>query len=255
MFSKLFGSKRNTATESSKAPANANWSFLKTDIHSHMIPGIDDGAPTMEESLEMIREFRNLGYENIITTPHIKYDHYPNTAAIIKHGLKELQQAVYDSGIRMNIRAAAEYYLDDHFMELLERKELLPIHKNEVLIEFSFSSAPVMLPETIFRIQTQGYKPIIAHPERYTFYHQNQDIFQELKDRGCLLQLNATSLTGYYGKGSKDVAERLLKQGLYDYCGSDMHNMRHCENMRQIMTSKAFSLLYNYPFKNAAIVL
>jgi protein-tyrosine phosphatase len=254
MLSRLFGSRKKEETTNTYATAQSgNWSFLKTDMHSHLIPGIDDGSPTIEDSIAMIRQLQRMGFESIVTTPHIKFDFYPNNPAIIQNGLKELQQAMNEQGLHVPIRAAAEYYMDDHFMQLLDAGTLMPIQDNEVLVEFSFVFEPIMLHETLFKIQTKGLKPIIAHPERYNYYHLKPDMYQSLKDRGCMLQLNTIALTGYYGKGVKDTAVKLLKEGLYDYCGTDMHHMRHAETMEKLMQSKNFELVQNYPFRNAAI--
>lgn len=252
MFSKLFGSKPKDKL-APPIPSNADWSFLKTDMHSHMIPGIDDGAPTVEDSIAMIREFQALGFQNIVTTPHIKSDYYPNDSTIIMNGLNDLRRALTANNINFTVRAAAEYYVDDRFMEMMEAGPLLTINNNEVLIEFSFVFEPMRLKDILFKIQTKGYKPIIAHPERYNFYHQKPGIYRELKDRGCLLQLNAIALTGYYGRAVKEVAERLLKEKLYDYCGSDMHHLRHAESMQKLKLSKSFAQLYHYPFLNSKI--
>lgn len=250
MFSKLFGSRKKESAHASSVPAGSNWSFLKTDMHSHLIPGIDDGAPTAEDSIGMIRQLMEMGYTQIITTPHIKSDIYPNDPYIIGNGLGELKQALKAAGINIPIHAAAEYYLDERFMEMLEDGSLLTLHEQEVLIEFSFAYEPMKLHETLFRVQTKGYRPVIAHPERYGYLHNKPQAYRDMKDRGCLLQLNVLSVTGYYGKPVKDTADFLLKEGLYDYCGSDMHHPRHAESMRQMMESPVFGTLYHYPFMN-----
>jgi len=252
MFSKLFGSKNKTEKRETTSEG-ANWSFLQTDMHSHLIPGIDDGAQTIDDSISLISEFQLLGYKSIVTTPHIKSDYYPNDGAIINNGLNELRQALSERNVHFPIKAAAEYYVDERFVEMLENTPLLTVNNNEVLIEFSFMFEPMRLTDIIFKLQTKGYKPIIAHPERYNYYHQKTQAFRELKDRGCLLQLNALALSGYYGKPVKDVAEKLLHDGLYDYCGTDMHHVRHADAMKKLAQSKAFSLLYNYPFRNKNI--
>ncbi|MBS1774719.1 MAG: histidinol phosphatase [Bacteroidetes bacterium] len=251
MFSKWFGSKKEAARDS----INANCSFLQTDMHSHLIPGIDDGAQTIEDSLELIKEFQKLGYTGIVTTPHIKSDYYPNDSAIINNGLQELRQALHQANIQFPVRAAAEYYVDERFIELLDSSSLLTVYNNEVLIEFSFSFEPMHIADILFRMQTKGYTPIIAHPERYVYYHQKFQVYREFKDRGCLLQLNALSITGYYGRSIKEVAEKLLLEKLYDYCGTDMHHLRHAEGLRNLAGSKAFAALREYPFRNRNIRL
>jgi tyrosine-protein phosphatase YwqE len=253
MFSKLFGRKKNDVEGDLSTAVYADFSFLKTDIHSHLIPGIDDGAQTIEDSLTLINEFRSLGYLGIVTTPHIKSDYFPNTPEINNGGLKRLHDALSERSINFSVRAAAEYYVDERFIEMLESGPLLTIRNNELLIEFSFMFEPMNLHDILFKIQTKGYKPIIAHPERYNYYHQKPQVLRELRERGCLLQLNTIALTGYYGKGVKDLAERLLQDGLYDYCGSDMHHLRHAEALRKITQTKSFATLSNYPFLNKNI--
>lgn len=254
MFSKLFGSKKSNTPSRAALGDDVNWSFLKTDMHSHLIPGIDDGAQTIEDSVALVREFQNLGYESIVTTPHIKSDYYPNDPAIINNGLNELRQALNEQNIHIPIKAAAEYYVDERFVEMLESGPLMTINDNEVLIEFSFVFEPMRINEILFQMQTKGYKPVIAHPERYNYYHIKPNAFRELKDRGCLLQLNAISLTGYYGRTVREISENLLDDKLYDYCGSDIHHLRHAETMRKLIRSRRFAQMYHYPFLNSRMV-
>ncbi len=256
MFSKLFGSSREKKDKHHRSHDPSlveDFSFLATDMHSHLIPGVDDGAPTVEDSITLILEFQRMGYRSLVTTPHIKSDIYPNNFVTIHKGLKEVQTELSNRGIQMPLNAAAEYYVDDRFMEMLEMGDLLTFNKNELLIEFSFVFEPVRLPETLFTIQTKGYKPVIAHPERYNFFHSKPQMYRMLKERGCLLQLNMIALTGYYGRPVKEIAERLLKEGLYDYCGSDMHHLRHAEAMEKLRQSRIFPTLQRYPFLNSKI--
>jgi len=255
MFSRLFGSKKKDAAPEALAPEAADWSFLGTDMHSHLIPGIDDGAAATTDSLAMITRLKEMGYRQLITTPHIKSDHYRNNPKIILAGQKELVENLKANSLDMPLKAAAEYYVDDVFMEMLEEGQLLTLQKNELLIEFSFMFEPMNLPSTLFKIQTKGYKPVIAHPERYLYYHQRPEIYREFRDRGCLLQLNALSLFGYYGRREKDMAEKLMAEGLYDYCGTDMHHIRHAELLHMSGAQKAYQVLRTYPFRNNTIVL
>jgi protein-tyrosine phosphatase len=254
MFS-LFNKKKEKNTDSlpQQHSNSSDWSFLNTDIHSHFIPGIDDGAQTIEDSLNMIRAMKDMGFKSLVTTPHIKFDHYPNTTETIQNGLAQLHRALIENHIDMPIRAAAEYYIDDHFMQLLDSEPLLTIQKNEVLVELSFMFEPMNFYNTLFKIQTKGYKPILAHPERYTFYHDKKEVYEEIRDRGVMLQLNTIALTGYYGKPVKDIAEYLLEKKLYDYCGSDMHHMRHADQLKKVLDSRVLHTLQRYPFKNAAL--
>ena len=254
MFSWFLKKKeKNTDSRQHSIDSGGDWSFLNTDIHSHLVPGIDDGAQTIEDSLTMIRALKDMGFKSLVTTPHIKFDHYPNTSETIQNGLAQLHRALRENHIDMPIRAAAEYYIDDHFMQLLDSEPLLTIQKNEVLVELSFMFEPMNFYNTLFKIQTKGYKPILAHPERYTFYHEKKEVYEQIKDRGVMLQLNTIALTGYYGKAVKDIAEYLLEKKLYDYCGSDMHHMRHAEQLRKVLDAKVFHALQRYPFKNAKL--
>jgi protein-tyrosine phosphatase len=253
MFSRIFGlGKKNkeTAPGHTSGSATPDWSFLGTDIHSHLVPGIDDGAQTVEDSIELIQRLIGSGFKSIVTTPHIKSDHFPNSVHTITEGLKQLHAALLDAGIDIPVKAAAEYYIDEHFMELLEKKELLTIRNNEVLVEMSFMFEPMNLHNILFEIQTSGYRPIMAHPERYGFYHNNYDAFRDLKNKGCLLQLNTISLSGYYGKQVKLVAERLLSDRLYDYCGTDMHHIKHADALDKVFHSDIYKELRDYPFLN-----
>lgn len=254
MLSKLFGFKKEKQEVGSNGEATVkDWSFLGTDMHSHLVPGIDDGAQTVEDSIVLVEKLRDMGYKSLVTTPHIKSDHFPNSKVTIEHGLHTLRQALAEKKIDVPIRAAAEYYIDDHFMDLLEQKELLPITDNQVLVEISFLIEPVRFHDILFQVQMAGYRPILAHPERYSFYHGKADAYQELKNRGCLLQLNTLALTGYYGKIVKQAAEKSLKEGLYSYCGTDTHHIRHVEVLSNMLSSDIFNVLQKYPFLNSKL--
>lgn len=258
MFSRLFGSKKKQETITQAydgSPLIDNFSFLGTDMHSHFVPGIDDGAQTVEDSIALIQRMQQMGYSQIVTTPHIKVDHYPNTPFTINTALDELKQEMAARGINMPIRAAAEYYLDDYFVQLLNSDEpLLTVWGNEVLVEISFMFEPLQLSEVLFSLQAKGYTPIMAHPERYLYYHQDFDKYEELKNRGCYLQLNINSLTGYYGKPVKQVAEKLLDLGWYDYCGSDMHHIKHADVLQSIADrEEMIAKLQSKPFRNKMI--
>jgi protein-tyrosine phosphatase len=242
--------KENKAADTLKT----DFSFLGTDMHSHFIPGIDDGAQTIEDSLNLVRFMQEIGYRSIVTTPHIKFDHFPNTSQIINNGLEAVRQALHENGIHMPVRAAAEYYIDDHFMHLLDTEPLLTVGNNEVLVELSFMFEPLRLNEIFFKMQAAGYRPILAHPERYAYYHGDKEVFRDIADRGVKLQLNALAISGYYGRTIKDCAEWLLENRLYTYCGTDMHHMQHAANLQKLAESRAFAQLQQYPFQNAQLL-
>jgi protein-tyrosine phosphatase len=256
MFSKLFGRKKEDQNSAIHLPpGKRDWSFLGADMHSHFIPGIDDGAKTIQDSVTLLRAMKDMGYNTIITTPHVMIDYYPNTKETIQNGLEKIKAALKEINLSINIKAAAEYYIDEYFMKLIETEPLLTIYKNEVLVEFSMLYEPPMLFDVIFKLQSAGYRPIIAHPERYLFFHRNFNKYREFKDRGCLLQLNMLSISGYYGRNIKAIADGLLSKGLYDYCGSDMHNEKHASVLKSITTTKEYLTFVNYPFLNSRLCI
>jgi len=212
---------------SSKANTPTDLSVLKCDVHSHFIPGIDDGAKTMEDSVALIREFHNLGYKKIITTPHILADGYPNTPEIILGGLEKVRVALKTEGIPIQIDAAAEYYIDFDFGRKVEQEKLLTFGKNYLLFEVSYVNPPDNLENIIFKLITGGYKPVLAHPERYPFWSRNFEKFEQLKEKGVLLQLNINSLTGYYSHETRKTAEQLIERNMIDFLGSDCHHSGH----------------------------
>jgi len=223
---------------------------LKTDMHSHLIPAVDDGAPDISESLKLIRGMLDLGYEKLITTPHIMQDLYPNSPQSIGMGYFEITRSWAD----VPLLAAAEYYLDDHVTDLLARDEgMLTIKENMVLIEFSFVSPPMGMKEMIFELQMKGYQPILAHPERYTYFHRAFKDYQELKSAGCLFQANLLSFSGYYGSSIREAAEYLAHQGLVDLLGTDLHHERHLTNLRELSFTPPLRKLLEQPLLNSSL--
>lgn len=217
---------------------------VTTDMHSHILPGIDDGSPDIETSLKLVQGIYALGIRKTIATPHIISDLYRNTPATINAALSKLKAACAEAKIDIAINAAAEYMLDDHFLQLLRAPlPLLSIHKNLILTEQSFASATDNLHQIAFEMITSGYRPIMAHPERYHFYHQNYDAYSRLKDMGFLLQLNLLSVTGYYGKPVARAAKYLLANNLIDIVGSDMHHERHLEMLQDSKSLQIFNEL------------
>ncbi len=215
---------------SNPKPSRPDYSLLSTDMHSHLLPDIDDGSPTIEMSLELIRGMIALGYKKLITTPHIMWDMYKNKREAILQKLEELRMAVKAGGLTIEIHAAAEYFLDDYVAGLVKNNEpLLTISGNMVLVEFSMAHASMSLKDILFEMQMQGYQPVIAHPERYIYLEYSKDFYEELKDIGCLFQLNILSLSNYYGKSSQELAQYLIKKEYYDLVGTDLHHTRHLE--------------------------
>lgn len=230
------------------------FAFLGTDIHSHLIPGIDDGAKTLEDSIRYIEQLQKLGFRNIVTTPHIKWGHFQNTRETISWGLNQLNKALEAKGIDISVRAAAEYYIDDFFLQLLQEEPLLVIRDNQVLVELSFYAEPFRVFDIFFKIQTAGYQPVLAHPERYAYYHDRKDVFRKLKDMGVMLQLNLLAQIGHYGRQVQTVSNWLIEEHLYDYCGTDMHHENHLHQLQSLAGSKQLRLLQQYDFLNAKVM-
>ncbi|MBL7703042.1 MAG: histidinol phosphatase [Ferruginibacter sp.] len=217
---------------------------VTVDMHSHILPGIDDGSPDVETSVMLVKGLYDLGIRKCIATPHIIGDLYRNNDETIEAALSKLQKACDEAAIPMKLSAAAEYMLDDYFMELLQQqKPLRTLHKNILLTEIPYTAEPVNLQEIVFNIITSGYQPVLAHPERYFYFHQNYKGYKKLKELGFLLQVNLLSLTGYYGKEVARAARYLLDEGLVDLAGTDLHHSRHLNTFR---AQKHLALLCKY---------
>ncbi|MCC8034749.1 MAG: hypothetical protein LIO77_02305 [Rikenellaceae bacterium] len=213
-----------------------------TDLHCHILPGIDDGSPSMDDSLAMAEHMARAGIEEIYATPHIKSDIFPNDYNIISGVAADFSDRLTRHNIGIKINFAAEYFIDMFFIEKLEAGErLLTLKDNYILVESSMRREPMFLYDVLFRLQSKGYKPVMAHPERYIYYGKDPGPFRKMKKSGCLLQLNLFSLSGYYGKEAKAIAEMLLKNGLVDLVGSDAHRIDHAQKMSDGAVAKNIS--------------
>ncbi|WP_245546789.1 tyrosine-protein phosphatase [Pseudopedobacter saltans] len=206
-------------------------------MHSHILPGIDDGAKNIEESIVLIEKLKVLGYHKLIATPHVMGDYFRNTPEKIKKTLDLLREEVSKRNIKIDIEAAAEYYLDEFFEHNLQQNNVLTF-SNYLLFELSYINEPNNLEDIISEIREKGYFPVLAHPERYVYFHNSTDRYEEIKKFGCYFQLNTISLTGYYGKGIKKAAEKLVSLGLIDFLGSDAHHLKHLEALEKSLSLK-----------------
>lgn len=214
-------------------PLDLTW--LQVDMHSHLIPGIDDGSKSMDESLDLIQRLANFGLRKIITTPHIMSEYYRNTPEIIRLGLEDLQKAAKSSGIQIEIEAAAEYYMDEIFLEKVKSEEpLLTFGASFILVETGFINKPQMLLDIIFHLEMAGYKPILAHPERYQYLLTDKILQDELIERNLLFQVNLLSLTGFYSKQVKDFGETLIERNAVALLGTDCHNARYLDMLETL---------------------
>lgn len=218
-----------------------DFSFLSTDIHSHLLPGIDDGASTLEDSLKLLERLQSLGFKKAITTPHVMEDFYKNTPAIISGKLKEVQEAAKQAGLSIQVEAAAEYYMDGNFMSQLNAESLLTFGNKYVLFEISFVYPPVQLLEIVFQAQVKGYKLVLAHPERYPYWHHDFSMFEKLKETGVYFMVNTISFSGYYGKDCKVAAEKIAEKGWINFLASDTHAIKHTLALERSLQSSALS--------------
>jgi len=201
-------------------------------MHSHILPGIDDGAQNIEQSLILASHFSNLGFTKLVATPHIMADYYRNTPETIGRALDTLQEALLKNNSALSVQAAAEYYVDEAFEKKLMQKELLTFGNNFVLFELSFINPPQNLIDILYRIQDAGYVPVLAHPERYPYYGSIENYLQ-IRDSGCNLQINTIALTGYYGHEARKMAEELVDYNAVDFIGSDMHHPKHAAALKK----------------------
>jgi protein-tyrosine phosphatase len=207
------------------------------DIHSHILPGIDDGAPSMKDALDLLKKMRQLGIQNFVFTPHVMNEVWENSSErIIEHFQEFKYFAEQESELQdVSMRVAAEYMLDENFLNLLQHKDLLTVKDNKILVELSYLAPPINLFELIAEIQFKGYVPILAHPERYLSFHRNQGMYCKLKTAGCQFQVNLLSLTSYYNKEVQDAALWLMRNNLIDYIGSDVHRIHQVEAIEELI--------------------
>ena len=234
---------------------------LAQDIHSHLLPGIDDGSPNVETSLELLRSLKDAGFNRFICTPHVISDLYRNTPQTINNALEVLKKACRENHLDVELSAAAEYMLDDYFMDLLRKKEpLLTLTKNYLLTEFSYAMPPNNIEKISFELNINGYRPLLAHPERYHYYHKNYAVYHRMKELGFLLQVNLLSITGYYGKLTAKAARYIIENNLHDFVGTDLHHMNHLnaltdphnrEILHKILGDKIFNTFEEQPVGNS----
>lgn len=243
LFGNIFKTKEKTPKQPFVNP-------ITTELHSHLIPGIDDGAQTLEQSVEMIAEFAKLGYRKIITTPHIMADFYKNGPHNILPGLETVRKALREKQIDITIEASAEYMVDDLLIDKIRAGEMLPFGKDYILFELSFDHEPPNIKEVIFELQLSGFKPVLAHPERYAYYAQQPDRYRELADAGVLMQVNINSIVGYYSPQMIKTVQWLAKEKLIQFVGSDCHHMRHFAPFTDALQSELYQQICELPLLN-----
>lgn len=248
MFS--FFKKKNTQAPISSVSVT-DFSFLGCDMHSHMVPGIDDGSQSLDDSIKFIKGLNEVGFKKFITTPHIHGEMYDNDTTKVQSYFKKLQEYIQEHMPGVSIDVSAEYFLDNYFQDQVLPKGLMPFGNNNVLVEVSMAGWPRNFRDLIFNVQANGYRPILAHPERY-LYETDIRIYAELKAKGILLQMNLLSIIGYYGREVQANAEKMMEQNLYDLCGTDLHHERHLAKVMAMPAKhpEVMNKLSEYGFKN-----
>ncbi len=217
--------------------------FYDTEVHCHILPGIDDGSPDVETSVALVQQLKNWGIQRIITTSHVTESTFENTPESIQQAYKMLRKALDDRDIEIEIKTSAEYRMDEYFLKQLQAGTIISFPDNYLLIENSFFQPFWELRELVFDLQLKGYTPVLAHPERYVYYHKTPQIYKELHDQGLLFQVNLLSLAGYYNSEVKEMAWKLLDNGMVDLIGSDMHHMQHAAHITKFIGSKEYEKL------------
>ncbi|WP_130734314.1 tyrosine-protein phosphatase [Flavobacterium sp. J27] len=209
------------------------------DIHSHILPGIDDGAKTIDDTEYLMKQMLDFGFQKAIATPHTMNTVWENTKETIEATKTKVEKELPVESNRLHLNCASEYFMDDRFVDRFQTESLLTLKDNYVLVEMSYLNAPIQLFDILFELQLKGYQPVLAHPERYTFFHSNFKEYEKLKKVGCLFQLNLLSIVGYYGKEVSNVAEKLLAQDLINFTGSDIHHKNHILSFRDKIIIKS----------------
>lgn len=234
-----------------KKPKTVTLEWMGVDMHSHILPGIDDGSRDIGSSISFIRGLNELGINKFICTPHIFTEIYPNSKETIFPVLEQLRVELKNQRIDVELEAAAEYMMDLDFVELLKNNEILTLHGKYILVEMSYQVETRNVDQFIFDLNIKGYLPVLAHPERYIYYHHNFEQYYKMREQGCVFQVNLLSLAGYYGKAVKQIALRLLKEKLIDVVGTDLHHVKHLEYITKFVKSGAAGkLLGDYPVRN-----
>jgi len=237
--------------------AKPDLSFIGADMHSHLLPGLDDGLKTLDETVRFIAALQELGYSKLICTPHIISDMYPNGPDTILPKLETVRNALKQKNINVAIEAGAEYMVDLEMEKyVMAGKPLLTFGKNLILIEMSYVAASPNMERVIFQLRLKGLQPVLAHPERYSYYHRDFKTYQRFIDMGCLLQVNLLSLHGYYGKPIRMVAEKLIEDKMVSLLGTDMHHEKHLSGLKELASNRSFyKLLQNVEIRNKALLL
>ncbi len=214
-----------------------------TDIHSHLVPGVDDGAKNTDTALFLIGKMKEWGIKHIVTTPHRTDEVFENDPESISPYYNKVKNNVAIQYPDMTFTHSFEYRLDEGFMRLRDEEKLVPFGDNYLLVENSFIQPLWNLDELLYSLRLKGYKPILAHPERYTYYLNNKKAYEELHESGCLFQVNLLSLAGTYGKEVQNLTLWFLEKGYLDFLSTDLHHRQHAALIDEFLKSSAYKKL------------
>ncbi len=238
---------------SKKNPTENAFAFLGTDMHAHLVPGVDDGSDSIETSLKLIAGLEHLGFKKLIITPHIYETFYKNSEKTLRKPFDEMNSALATQS-KVETYLSAEYFVDEAFEKLVANAALIPFPSKHILVEISLVGYNPRLEQIVFDLVTLGYTPILAHPERYLYLSKSLKTFQKLKDMGCEMQCNINSLGGYYGKASEEMGWGLIGAGLVNYLGTDMHHTKHLEFLSNMASQKKImDKLKRFYWKNSQL--
>ena len=198
-----------------------------TDVHSHILFGIDDGSRTISESIELLKKLKSVGFNNVILTPHFILDstYNSNYEANIKI-YNELKERLLNENIDINIYLGNEIFIDKNVPTLLEKNIITSLNGTKyVLVEFPMHNKLLNLEDMLYEIRSRGYEVVIAHPERYDAIKEDYSIVDTLREDGFLFQSNYSSILGYYGKDSIKLLKYMLKRHYIDFLGTDIHRI------------------------------
>lgn len=221
-------------------------SLVSVDLHSHLLPGIDDGAKDIERSIELVLSLKEMGYKKLITTPHVS-DMFLNSSSTILEGYSSLKRELKKREIEIEIEVAAEYYADDNFEKLLSKKDVLTFGKEKYLLfELSYFTPPQDLESLVYDIKLAGYRPVLAHPERYVYLHNNIEEYKAIKAMGVLFQINLNSIVNYYSTEVTEAVKELIVNGMVDFIGSDTHHRQHTKHLKKSFSDSTYKKIFKY---------
>lgn len=223
---------------------------IGADLHLHVLPGIDDGSPSVEESLQILAAHYAAGIRRIIATPHIRADMFPNDQRTIHTAWERLTEAAAERWPDLTITYAAEHFGDDHLMTLLEKEQILPLFDRYVLVETSMRTEEPYFTQVLQAMIDRDWQPVLAHPERYRPWQQRPDKYAELREMGVIFQVNLLSLGGQYGITEQMLAAQMIRQGLIGAVGTDLHRASQYSYLQRAARTPEFALLSDMPLLN-----